>query len=118
MNFTLTPLFNTSNVYEKQWEKLFISSPDFACYLTYEEYLGYLKNIGWLDLQTHIDIVSLLYGPVLWTFAILGFFMNIVVAFSGLNSGCNSSSILIALVSLLLMVKSLNMLLMHDIIQG
>ena len=78
----------------------------------------YVKNCGWMDLIQILQTIDTLTGPLLWTLCLLGIALNVGVILSYAMTMTTPSSIIIMMTSLILIIKGLNMMIIHDILAG
>ena len=116
MNFTVSPVNTTLDGID--WESLEDSWKHFRCYMNHSQFLDFLHDIKWKGHLAHINILSLLYGPILWTVALVGMMLNLMAIIIIFMSGFNSTSILIGCMSTLFLIKAGNMCLINDMIRG
>ena len=90
----------------------------FPCDLSMDQFLDYVKDMGWMFMVKSGNLMAIFYGPVLWTICWVGIALNVFLIFPNLVFNFSSTSIFTSGISLALVAHSFLLLFKSDILQG
>ena len=78
----------------------------------------YLDKLEWKSHLDHLHILWFIAGPAMWTTNLIGIALNAVIVLLGLFFSKSVTGTLSSSISLVLIMRAVNMLLLHDMIAG
>ena len=94
------------------------NNPNMPCYMSHNEIQSYMRKMGWIDLKEDMPTLNIVLGPVLWTVSIIGMVLNVIIILPDLFFSFTTSSVLTISIGLILLMRSICTLLLHDITNG
>ena len=95
-----------------------VSQGMLECRMNADEFFVYMELIGVKGVLQFHELISTLYGPILWTICGLGIILNLCVIFPQFISTISVTSIFTGSISITLILKSIMLVFEWDLYQG